>query len=460
MDFFVDNISLIKQIKTNIENNIYDLDIFFNGITLSATVDDLDLDLFGCWNGGCKDALNDSHKESIHQEYLVRLLNQYNDKNDKNDNFSKNKLRFLFGDNIYFDKNIKKVMKIDKDLKKKISNAGILDKIPLLKIEEVDINLKETSQKLLDDGFRCMREKPTFMCLGNHDIEPLFVIHQQIKKSYENILISEDKVKFNSNWIQPTAFYAVELKVKDILLLFIIIDTNFLENGYNEKIIPNITKNRDNMFRWIEEILSKHRTHFKIVIGHCPIFYYSHKEKEPQFLSNLISLENPSNGQNFIKLYELLIKYGVKIYMAADEHNLQYIYDSQHDLIHLTCGASPGGGADETKNFIEEQELQFASTQIDIPTEVKDKLIKRLVLNAPSFMKLTVNTNMIQINLVGPSDLSQHSSLMCKKYPERCIHNKPDTTIPEVYSIITIPKYLEYISIYDCEKYKLTKCNF
>lgn len=218
MEFVVDNIDLIRQIKSQIDSNNYSLEMlnnFYNGVGLTISLDDLDLDLFGCWNSGCKDKFQMSHSESLHQKFLVKLLNKYNENVT-----AKNKLRFLFGDNLYFDKKIKKTMKADKELKKKIIQTGLLDEVPIFKVDDKDINLKEISQILLKDGFECMSEqKPTFMCLGNHDIEPLFVLHQEIKKSYENLIITDNKVRFPSNWIQPTAFYSVELKVKDKFII-------------------------------------------------------------------------------------------------------------------------------------------------------------------------------------------------------------------------------------------------
>ena len=146
--------------------------------------------------------------------------------------------------------------------------------------------------------------------------------------------------------------------------------------------------------------------------------------------------------------------------MSADEHNLQYLVDQEHDIIHLTCGASPGGGGgDETNNFNEtEQEFYFSSNEIEVPPEVKSKMVKKLVLNSPSFMKLQLNPNMIQINLIGPSNLSQHSSLMCGRHPERCQNINPANITPEIYNIIALPRFIEYVSVYNCDEFKNANC--
>ncbi len=143
--------------------------------------------------------------------------------------------------------------------------------------------------------------------------------------------------------------------------------------------------------------------------------------------------------------------------MAADEHNLQYIIDREHDITHLTCGASPGGGGgDETNSFSETPELYFSSSEIQVPGPIKDKFVKKLILNAPAFMKLNLHENMVQINLIGPANLSAHSSLICKE--DRCVPTDRIKAVPEIYSIITVPKFLEYVSVYNCEEFKRENC--
>ena len=460
MEFIVDNIGLINQIKTNVDRNIFLTPEFYSGVKLSAELDDLDLEIFGCWNGGCEDKFKSSNKGSIHQQFLVNLLNNYNENNNKQVN---NKLRITLGDNIYFSKSIKEVVKKDKGLKKAINTAGILDSIPNIQIQEdgvtKDINMKDLSVQLIEKGFTCLTSKPTLMCLGNHDIEPLFTLHHQIKKAYDTIVINENKVRFTSNWILPSAFYAVEFTVNSTKLLFVFIDTNLLEHEYA---LEQAERYKQNMIEWLETILSSHPNHAKFVIGHCPIFYYAHKKDKESigFTTRKVNTDKPSVGQNFFKLYEILIKNKVKSYMAADEHNLQYLVDQEHDIIHLSCGASPGGGGgDETDSFkIDQQELYFSSTQIEVPVEVKAKMVKRLILNSPSFMKLNLNPNMIQINLIGPSNLSHHSSIMCSTHPERCKNLNRERAIPEVYNIVTIPRFIDYVSVYDCDKFIIDNC--
>lgn len=467
MEFTVDNIDIIKRIKSNVDQNLFTTPEFYSGIKLSARLDDLDIEMFGCWNGGCEDNIKSSNKGSIHQQYLVKLLNKYNENNNTE---IKNKLRLTFGDNIYFNKIIKETIKKDKALKKIINNAGILDPIPNIQIQEKEvkkeINIKELSAELLEKGFGCFSTKPTFMCLGNHDIVPLFTLQQQIKKGYETVIINENKVSFPSNWILPSAFYAVELNVNNTDLLFVFIDTNLLEQDYPKEVIPieHSDKYKLKMFEWLDRTLATHPNHVKYVIGHCPIFYYAHKkDKEKEtvgFTTRRINTETPLVGENFIRLYEILIRNKIKFYMAADEHNLQYLVDKEHDIIHLSCGASPGGGGgDETNSFQNnEQSLYFSSNEIELPKEVKDKMVKKLILNSPAFMKLNLNPNMIQINLIGPANLSHHSSLMCSKNPERCNNLTIEPAIPEIYNIIAVPRFIEYVSVYDCDKFKSENC--
>ncbi len=451
MEFVVDNIDVLRRIKDNVTNNIFISSEFYTGVRLTATLDDLDLDMFGCWNGGCNDKFSNSNKGSIHQQFLVNIMNNYNQNNKQ----IKNKLRMTFGDNLYFEKTIKKIIKEDKSLKKKINSAGILNDIPRVN----DIDMKEYSQKLINKGFECLENKPTFMCLGNHDLEPLFVLHQQIKKAYDTVLISEDKVKFQSNWILPNAFYAVNLKVQDTNLLFVFIDTNLLDGEYPDYVLtPDLVKQyKERMLDWLNRTLGQHPNHIKFVIGHCPLFYYAHKKEKSEIAFTTRQIPGSDAGENFIRLYDSLIRNNVKFYMAADEHNLQYIVDREHDITHLTCGASPGGGGgDETNSFSETPELYFSSSEIQVPGPIKDKFVKKLILNAPAFMKLNLHQNMVQINLIGPANLSAHSSLICKD--DRCVPTDRIRAVPEIYSIITVPKFLEYVSVYNCEEFKRENC--
>ncbi len=61
MFFNVDNIEVIKTIKKNIESKIYLSDEFYTGINLSIHLDDLDVDMFGCWNSNCEDKISISN---------------------------------------------------------------------------------------------------------------------------------------------------------------------------------------------------------------------------------------------------------------------------------------------------------------------------------------------------------------------------------------------------------------
>ena len=65
---------------------------------------------------------------------------------------------------------------------------------------------------------------------------------------------------------------------------------------------------------------------------------------------------------------------------------------------------------------------------------------------------------MIQINLIGPSNLSHHSSIMCSIHPERCQNLNRERAVPEVYNIVTIPRFIDYVSVYDCDKFKVDNC--
>ncbi len=488
MFFTVDKIETIRTIKTYIDRQIYLSDEFYTGINLAIELPDLDIDMFGCWNNGCiPDDLKHSHAGSLHQRFLIKLLDKYNSRNNRD---VQNKIRFLFGDNMYFEKHekeqLKALYKENKELQKHLISARLTNENiePYKVIKDKYMSM---SNKLINDGFSCFNnDKPSFMALGNHDIEPLFVLHQQIKKCYENILITENTVKFNSNWILPNAFYSVEFILPNsIKLLFIILDMNLIDMEYDSNIfgdetIKKIDQYRTNMFEWLNELLPRKPEHIKFVIGHTPLFYYAHKKNKEkskeksanQFVmkaqqyteteaapatsatlaapaTSATSAAPAAPATSAVELYKILIKHKVKFYMCADEHNLQYLIDKKHNIHHLICGASPGGGGGDETNTFNNEDLMF-SGEIPIVNDIDNQFYKKIILNAPSFMKLNVHKNLIQINLIGPSNLSQYSKKICLQR-ELCTPVDNIEPEPEIYDIITVPKYTEYVSIYNCD---------
>ncbi len=56
MAFICDKISILEKIK-NLDPDERICDDFFTGLNFSIELDNLNLDLFGCWNLNCEDNL-------------------------------------------------------------------------------------------------------------------------------------------------------------------------------------------------------------------------------------------------------------------------------------------------------------------------------------------------------------------------------------------------------------------
>jgi hypothetical protein len=462
------DLNIIESIKRKIDNKTFKLsDEFYQGIKLEIDLPDLDAEMFGCWNSNCENDLKISQEDSLHQGFLVNLLNKYNEKNTN----SKNQIRFLFGDNMYLDRVAKKTLRENKDLKKVIVHADLTSSIPLVN----DVDLREYSAKSLENGFdKCLgSNKPSFITLGNHDVEPLFTMYQQINKCYKGIEIKRNEklntIQFNTNWILPNAFYSVKINLPNMSLLFIIMDTNLINYQYHHLIlhIDSQTKYIDNMLNFIDKTLIENNDCLKFVMGHTPIFYVGHNKKEPIFQTRYAQHNSrgkehehtkPKILNGIIQIYQMMIKYNVRFYMCADEHNLQYLEDKQHKINLLICGASPGGsGADETSTFKSNKDEILFNGDVKIPNEILQHLDKKIIINAPSFMKLVTHYNTIQVNMIGPEKLTQHSQNICSK-PNGCIYTDLANATPSLYYSLTVPKHIEYVSVYDCDKFKEKNC--
>ena len=460
------DLDILLSIKSKTDTKNYVLaDDFYQGITLEIDLPDLDAEMFGCWNSNCENKLKISHKDSLHQRFFVDLLNKYNETNTT----SKNQVRFLFGDNLYFDKEVTRFLKQkeNKQLKKQIVHTDLHQEIPLVN----NLDMRKQSAERIERGFEgCLgANKLSFITLGNHDVEPLFTMYQQINKCFDGIEVIRDetnKIKFNSNWVLPNAFYSVKINLPTMTLLFITIDTNLIDYEYHHLIlnIDSQTKYINNMLQWVEKTMNENKHCLTFVTGHTPIFYYAHKEPifQTRYTQHMPHKEHehmlPKVVDGFIQLYHLMIKNNVRFYMCADEHNLQYIEDKKNNINLIICGASPGGGgADETVTFkANEGEIMFKG-DVKVPTDILHYLNKKIIVNAPSFVKLVTHPNLIQLNMIAPEILTHHSSDICSK-PDGCVYTDLANAKPSLYYSVTVPKFTEYVSVYNCDEFKKHNC--
>jgi hypothetical protein len=123
------------------------------------------------------------------------------------------------------------------------------------------------------------------------------------------------------------------------------------------------------MIQWLTTTLENNKDTVKIVIGHEPIFFYTHykeskKEKKEQ------ASASAKSTIDYVQLYKILKDNNVSAYMCADEHNFQWLYDRTNDINHLICGASPGGGGADVTNTFNDDELYFNNSCLYYPNTI------------------------------------------------------------------------------------------
>ncbi len=451
--FNCDKIDVLKRLRSleTKESNKRISEDFYTGINLTITLDDANFELFGCWNSNGKELLNDFHMNSIHQKNLIDLMKSYYSSN------SKSSFRITFGDNIYYEKGFKKLIKEDGRLNDLEFNSHILQdpRNDLKLADDLIVNPVDEAKNIIDTGFNILPLMPTFISLGNHDIQYKYILQYQIHKCLTQMdFPSDDTVSFGE-WILPNAFYSVKFNIKNKApVIFIFIDTNLFDSGEYSYISPaDKSLYFDKMMKWLTTILEANKDTVKIVIGHEPIFFYTHyKESKKDDKKVKVKKEQSNIGvkssKDYVKLYSILKDNKISAYMCADEHNFQWIYDRTNEINHLICGASPGGGGADVTNTFNDDELYFSTKSLPVP-EIKDNFIKKMVINAPSFMNMVIHQNLVQINIVSANNLIIHNKQFCEK--KEC--KQTDLTKHEIYEIVTIPKYKDYISVYGCDGY-------
>lgn len=155
-----------------------------------------------------------------------------------------------------------------------------------------------------------------FVALGNHDIENCEILNTQVNYS-------------GSGWTLPSLYYNVMYTLSDgTTLNVVVMDTN----PYDSEAVsctgqPFLGKDVEKQEEWLRK--QKKRAEWTIVIGHIPYRAVGHKAKKPQIV-------NP-------KLERVVNLVSPQLYMCADEHNQQFLYDSENSRGLVVAGS---GGTD------------------------------------------------------------------------------------------------------------------
>jgi len=296
-----------------------------NIITINTDTDNLEFLCMGCWGVYCDSGnymVFKSKNDKIKQESISRgqLLVARSLKNFVDNNPSVKDM-FLAGDNVY--QVAITDSKENNDLIKE-NKENLLEFLETrfgLKLKDKNsvFNIRKQISEGFDTCFRDINIERYFVAVGNHDIENCDILNTELK---------------NETWDMPSTYYNVIYKLSNgININVIVIDTNMFEkeplncNGelYSDS---DILK----QIQWIDSISKM--GNWNLVIGHIPYKANGHKDDKPKILNR--------------KLKEVLNIARPQLYICADEHNQQFLYDDELKVGLVICGS---GGTALDKNI-------------------------------------------------------------------------------------------------------------
>ena len=180
---------------------------------------------------------------------------------------------------------------------------------------------KQLSEGFLD-CFQGVEVKDFFLGVGNHDVQNCYDLNQQLK--------------FNQNLYKMVGmYYNVRYVANTFSVNFLVIDTNmFSEKSTCNPKIAYTDDDRKKQIEWVISTLEENKSDWNVMVGHVPYKANGHKEKDPKIYNK--GLE---------EVFQAVQKTGIKvqIYMCADEHNQQFLYDPEKKLSLIVAGS--GGTA-------------------------------------------------------------------------------------------------------------------
>ena len=174
---------------------------------------------------------------------------------------------------------------------------------------------------------------PCYAILGNHDY-------------CGNCDAQIEYGKSHSRWIMPARYYTQVHRIDDKNAVeFFYIDTSPFVDEY--KVVPQLPPNptdqdkkefevrtnlrnhvlsqdEDRQLAWLKEALSKSGAQWKIVVGHHPIYSGGSHGDRPELIKTVLPL---------------LHQYGVHVYIAGHDHDLQHL---QSEGIDFLCSGAGG----------------------------------------------------------------------------------------------------------------------
>lgn len=271
---------------------------------------------FGCWGVYCQEGehvLVKYKDGKFRQEKVVR--GQQNVVSFLSTIVSQNNVKDLIfaGDNVY-----------QYAVKEEDVKDYIHDKQQLIN-EGKDPKIFDMDKQIHEGFVNCFRNVNIdryFLTIGNHDVENCEI--QQKQLSY-------------TGWKFPSLYYKTMWRYGNHLVNALFIDTNMFDEGQLQcDKTPYTDEMRFRQAQWMHQSLVPNA--WNIIIGHIPILANGHKQKRPVV-----------HNRQLYDLISSVVKHGkeinarVYLYICADEHNQQFIYDRELDIGLVIAGS---GGTD------------------------------------------------------------------------------------------------------------------
>ena len=173
---------------------------------------------------------------------------------------------------------------------------------------------------------------PAYTMLGNHDYQKLPPEVNKVEAELEYARTGRGLDGKPTRWTLPARWYTFDFPARSPLVHCIVLDSNMPradgqpQHGADFTLTP---AQQSEQLVWLEAELRKPRkTPFLAVLAHHPVY------------SNGPHGDHPVLVRDWDPLFR---RYGVDVYMAGHDHDLQALHFEDHPTTHFLSG---GGGAD------------------------------------------------------------------------------------------------------------------
>jgi hypothetical protein len=297
----------------------------------------------GNWSLLLHELLKKDKPEIYGQSSVIEGIGKYSNKH-------RTDALFLAGDNVYSYENPKPLLT---EIIKGAINAQSIAKLPTKKAYKSNSDYSgQDIEKQLSDGFKhCITalnpNTQIFLGIGNHDIQTCKDLNEQINYKNKNL----DDSDLNKKYQLLGTYYNVVYEMKDYKVNFIIIDTNMFSEDFHCDGSTYTQNQKEAQNQWVISALKTNACKFNIIIGHCPYMANPHKikkkdkkdKKDKKEDGGKVVTVEPIHNQELQALFDMIKNDTgcpkVQVYMCADEHNQQFLYDNSHNMALVVAGS-------------------------------------------------------------------------------------------------------------------------